>query len=44
MRLDQPTAFRNRTRAPARYLAAVVSERVPVQGAFQGLGYSILED
>ena len=27
MRLDQPTAFRNRTRRPARYVVVVVTER-----------------
>ena len=28
MRLDEPTAFRNRTRKPARYIVIVASERV----------------
>ena len=27
MHLDEPTAFRNRTRKPARYLVIVVNER-----------------
>jgi transcriptional regulator with XRE-family HTH domain len=27
MRLDEPTAYRNRTRRPARYVVAVVTER-----------------
>ena len=27
MRLDQPTAFRNRTRKPARYVVVVTTER-----------------
>jgi hypothetical protein len=27
MRLDEPTAFRNRTRRPARYLVIVASDR-----------------
>jgi transcriptional regulator with XRE-family HTH domain len=30
MRLDEPTAFRNRTRKPARYLVVVATERAPV--------------
>ena len=27
MRLNEPTAFRNRTRKPARYLVIIASER-----------------
>jgi transcriptional regulator with XRE-family HTH domain len=32
MRLDQPTAFRNRTRRPARYVVVIATERARASG------------